>query len=145
MLVLDSLDWLFICWAFFLQLVLILHFAMRKRFYESYTMRYGWLVYALSIPSILISLVLLTGGKSWSFYLGGFIFLIYAAYGYRVDYVKKIQWRKPLIPRIMYPYVSLYLATLMFYWWPLGILNLQLWIAFGILFIIGTILNVTSH
>jgi hypothetical protein len=142
---LDHLDTLFVVWAFFFQIVLIVHFALRKRNFENYTMKYGWLVYALSIPAAVISVVLLFGGKSWSFWLGGFIFLIYAAYGYRIDYVKKIQWRNPLDKSIMFPYVTLYLGTVMFYWWPLGLLSRPLWYAFAILFVIGTVLNVISH
>ena len=85
------------------------------------------------------------GGKSWSFWLGGFLFLIYAIYGYRIDYVKKIQWRNPLRPSIMVPYVFLYLATVMFYWWPLGMLSRPLWIIYAVLFVLATILNITSH
>ena len=45
----------------------------------------------------------------------------------------------------MWPYVTLYLVTLMFYWWPLGLLGRPLWYAFGALFVMSTILNVTSH
>jgi hypothetical protein len=142
---LDNLEILFVVWAFFFQIVLIVHFALRKRFFESYTMKFGWVVYALSIPAALISLALLLGGKTWSFWLGGFLFLVFAVYGYRVDCVKRIQWRNPLRLSIMFPYVFLYLATVMFYWWPLGLLSRPLWVVFGVLFVIGTILNITSH
>ena len=142
---LDNLDILFVTWAFFFQIVLIIHFALRKRFFESYTLKIGWIVYALSIPAVVISIVLLLGGKTWSFWLGGFLFLLFAAYGYRVDYVKRIQWRNPLRLSIMFPYVFLYLGTVMFYWWPLGLLSRPLWVVFAVLFVIGTILNLTSH
>ncbi len=142
---LDNLDKLFVVWAFFFQIVLIVHFAIRKRFFESYTLKYGWIAYALCIPAVVISIILLRGGKSWSFWLGGFLFLLYAAFGYWIDYVMKIQWRNPLRITIMIPYVFLYLSTVMFYWWPLGILSRPLWFAFAILFVIGTILNITSH
>ncbi len=118
---LDKRDTLFVVWVFFFQIVLIIHFAVRKRFLESYTVKYGWIVYALSIPAVVISIVLLLGGKSWSFWLGGFFFLIYAAYGYYIDYVKQIPWRNPLVLSIMFPYVTLYLSTIMFYWWPLAL------------------------
>ena len=141
----DALDKLFIIWVFFFQIVLIVHFALRKRYYESYTVKYGWLVYALCIPAAVISLILIFSGKTWSFWLGGFVFLIYGAYGYRIDYIKKIQWRNPLDTSILFPYVFLYLGTVMFYWWPLGLLSKPLWYAFGVLFVIGTILNVRSH
>jgi hypothetical protein len=89
---LDNLDKLFISWAFLLQIVLIVHFALRRRLFESYTLKYGWLVYALCIPAAVISIVLLVGGKSWYFWLAGFLFLVYAAYGYWIDYMKQIQW-----------------------------------------------------
>ena len=142
---LDNLDRLFVIWAFFFQIVLIIHFALRKRFFESYTMRLGWLVYALCIPAAAISVVLLLGGKSWSFWLGGFLFVIYAAYGTWIDYVQGIEWRNPLRVSILVPYVVLYLSTVMFYWWPLGLLSRPLWVVFAVLFVIGTALNVTSH
>ena len=45
----------------------------------------------------------------------------------------------------MFPYVTLYLSTVMFYWWPLGLIDRRLWFAFLALFIISTILNITSH
>jgi hypothetical protein len=142
---LDNLEILFVVWAFFFQIVHIVHFALRKRFFESYTIKIGWIVYALSIPAVVISIVLLLGGKTWSFWLGGFLFLVFAAYGYRVDYVKKIQWRNPLRLSILFPYVFLYLGTVMFYWWPLALLSRPLWVVFAVLFVIGTILNVISH
>jgi hypothetical protein len=142
---LDNLDILFVVWAFFFQVALVVHFALRKWFFESYTMKYGWIVYALSLPAAAISIALLLGGKSWSFWLGGFLFLIYAAYGYWVDYAKGIEWRNPLRWSIMAPYVFLYLSTVMFYWWPLGLLSRPLWIVFAVLFVIGTVLNITSH
>lgn len=142
---LDNLDILFVVWAFFFQVALVVHFALRKWFFESYTMKYGWIVYALSLPAAAISIALLLGGKSWSFWLGGFLFLIYAAYGYWIDYAKGIEWRNPLRWSIMAPYVFLYLSTVMFYWWPLGLLSRPLWIVLAVLFVIGTVLNITSH
>ena len=142
---LDNLDKLFVVWSFFFQVALIVHFALRKPFFESYALKFGWIVYALCIPAAVISVILLLGGKSWSFWLGGFLFLLFAAFGYWIDYVMKIQFRNPLRLSIAFPYVILYLSTVMFYWWPVGMLSRPLWYVFGILFVIGTILNITSH
>ena len=142
---LDNFDTMFVIWAFLLQIILIIHFAVRKRFFDSYTIKYGWTVYALRFPALVISLILLLNGKSWSFWLGGFLFLIFAGYGYWVDYIKGINWRNPLRKDIMVPYVTLYLGTIMFYWWPLALLYRPLWFVFAVLFVIGTVLNVTSH
>ena len=138
---LDKRDTLFTVWAFAVQIILIIHFAVRKRFFQSYTIKFGWIVYALCIPAVVISIILLLGGKSWSFWLG----LIYAAFGYYIDYVKKIPWHEPMDLSIMFPYVTLYLSTVMFYWWPLALISRPLWFVYAALFIINTILNVTSH
>ena len=142
---LDKLDMLFVVWAFAVQILLIIHFALRKRYFKEYTLRCGWLVYALCIPALIISVILWSGGKSWSFWLGGILFVLFAVYGYRIDYVKKMAWRKPLVLSVMFPYVSLYLSTVMFYWWPLALLSRPLWFVYAGLFVIATILNITSH
>jgi hypothetical protein len=142
---LDKLDKLFIVWAFLLQIVLIVHFAIRKPFFESYTVKYGWLVYALCIPAVAVSILLMRGGKNWTFWLGGFLFLLYAVFGYWVDYMAQIPFRNPLRLSIVFPYVFLYLATVMFYWWPLWRLNRGLWFVYTILYVIATILNIRSH
>jgi hypothetical protein len=142
---LDRLDTLFVIWVFFFQIVLIVHFSIRKQYFESYTKKFGWLVYALCFPAVVISIILLLGGKTLSFWLGGFLFLVFAAYGYWIDFVKQIPWRNPLRKDIMFPYVTLYLTTVMFYWWPLGQLYRPLWYVFAVLFVLGSILNITSH
>lgn len=142
---LDRLDWLFVIWAFLFQVMLIVHFAIRKRLFESYTMKYGWIVYALCIPAAVISVILLASGKSWAFWLGGFLCVVFAAFGYWADYVKGIPWRTPFRPSVGVPYVILYLATVMFYWWPLRILSQPLWVAYTVLYVIATVLNITSH
>jgi hypothetical protein len=142
---LDKLDKLFVVWAFLFQIVLIAHFALRKPFFESYAKKFGWIVYALCIPAAVISIILLRGGKSWSFWLGGFLFVIYGMFGYWVDFVAQIQFRNPLRISIVIPYVFLYLATVMFYWWPLWPLSRQLWFVYAILYVIATILNIRSH
>lgn len=141
----DSAQCLFIIWAFTFQVVLIVHFALRKWYFDAYIEKAGWLVYALCLPAVLVSLVQLLYGKSWSFWLGGFLFLIWAVFGYLVEYRLHISWRSPIVWPVFGPYVLLYLATIMFYWFPLALLSRPLWYAYAVLFVINTILNVGSH
>ena len=141
---LDNLEILFVICAFLFQIILIVHFALRKWRFEA-AMRYGPLVYALSVPAAAVSILILSGGKSWSFWLGGFLYLLWAIFGYTVEYVKKIEWRSSVFWPILVPYVVLYLATVMFYWWPLALIYKPLWYIYAVLFVISTILNVTSH
>lgn len=141
----DSLTRLFVLWAFFLIIAFGIHFAIRKPLMESYTKKYGWIIYALCIPAAIISVILLMGGKDWTLWLGGFLFVIYAAYGFWIDFIAKIQFRSPLRLSVVIPYVLLYLAMLMFYWWPLWPISRGLWLIYTILYIIVTILNLRSH
>ena len=139
-----NLEILFVATALLFHVALIVHFAIRKWAFGLIE-RYGWLFYTLSLPAAVVSLILLVAGQTWSFWLGGFIFLVWAIYGYAVEYVKRIEWRDPIRWPIFGPYVSLYLATVMFYWWPLALIRRPLWTVGAILFAIGTVLNVVSH
>ena len=142
---LDKLERLFVVWAFLFQIILIIHFVIRKPLFESYTKQFGWIVYALCIPAAVISIILLRGGKSWTLWLGGFLFVIYSVFGFWVDYIAQIQFRNPLRLSIVIPYVLLYLVTVMFYWWPIWPLSRPLWVVYAILYVIATILNIRSH
>lgn len=141
---LDNLEFLFVASAFLFQLVMISHFALR-RWHFRLAMRYGPIVYALSIPASVASVLLLLGGKTWSLWIGGLIYLVWATFGYSTEYVRRIEWRNPIRWPVFGPYVFLYLATVMFYWWPLALIKKPLWYAYAVLFIISTILNIASH
>ena len=141
---LDNLEVVFVIWAFLFQLVLIVHFALRKWRFDI-VMRYGLIVYALGIPAAVISIILLAGGKPWYLWVGGFIYLVWGLYGYWVEYIRKIEWRNPPRWEILFPCIILYLATIMFYWWPLARVSKPLWYVYTVLFVISTILNLTSH
>ena len=141
---LDSLEATYVVTAFLFQIILVAHFALRKwRFHLA--MRYGWITYALSVPAAAVSAVLLLRGAPWSLWLGGPFYLAWAAYGYAVDYVQGIHWRTPFRWQVGVPYLILYLATIMFYWWPLGAIHRALWYAQAALFVLSTVLNLTSH
>lgn len=135
---------MFIFMAFAFQAILIYHFALRKWRFEL-AICCGWLVYVASIPAAFISVYLLLTGMSWFYWLGGVIYLVWANYGYYVEYIRHIQWRSPARWSVLGPYITLYLAAVMFYWWPLALIYKPLWYAYGLLFLTSTFLNVTSH
>lgn len=141
---LDMLDILFTAWAFFFQIVLTLYFALRKWRFET-AVRYGSFVYALGLPAAMVSFVLLVGGKPIALWLGGFLAFAWSLLGYYADYVKSIPWRSPIYWPIFVPYVTLFLAMNMFYWWPLALLARLFWFAYTPLFILSMWLNVSSH
>lgn len=141
---LDNLELPYVITAILFQIALIVHFAIRRWRFET-AIHYGPIVYALSIPAVVVSIVLLLNDMDWGFWLGGFIYLVFSIYGYAVEYIKRVQWRNPIRWSIFGPYVTLYLATVMFYWFPLANINKSLWYVAAILFIVSTMLNVTSH
>jgi hypothetical protein len=140
-----DLNLLFIAWAFFYLIILIIHFSVRRVFFESYTLRYGWWVYLLGIPAAVVSILMIRGAMTWSFTVGGLLCLVFSGFGYYIDYVLATPWRSPIYLPILIPYIILYLGTIMFYWFPLALINRNLWYIYAALFAISTILNITSH
>ena len=53
---LDRYDRLFAFVAFSMQIVLLVFFALRKWKFDT-AMQFGWIVYALAVPAIVVSLV----------------------------------------------------------------------------------------
>ncbi len=141
---LDKYDTLFICAAFLFQVVLIIHFALRKWKFDI-ALRYGPIVYALGIPAAILSLLLVLVGKPWFLWMSGFLYLIWGIFGYVVEYIRHIQWRNPIQWIVLIPYIAVYLATIMFYWFPLALFFKLLWYIYAVLFLASTVLNVTSH
>jgi hypothetical protein len=139
-----NLETLFVVTAFLFQVLLIVHFALRKWRFDL-AIRYGPIVYAASVPAAAVSVFQLLGGEIWSLWLGGFVYLVWGVYGYMVEYVGEIEWSNPIRWPVFGPYVFLYLATVMFYWWPLALVSKPLWYVYAVLFSASTILNVTSH
>jgi len=110
----DRSDILFAGVAVLFHIILIVHFALRKWLFPT-AMRYGWIVYALSIPAAVVSLYLCLQDKPWTFWVAGFIYLAWAIFGYVIEYQQKIQWRNTPNWPVLLPYLLLYLATVMFY------------------------------
>jgi hypothetical protein len=141
---LDRLDLLYVGWSFFFHIALIALFAVRKVNLDA-ILKYGWVFYALSIPAVVVSVLILRGGKPFSFWIAGFVFLVWAIFGYVVEYQMGINWRGELVWPVLVPFVLLYLTTVMFYWWPVGQFSQMLWYLYAAFFAIETYLNVSSH
>ena len=141
---LDKFGTLYVIWSFFFHIALIAHFAIRKVNLD-FILSYGWIFYLLSLPAAVISVIILRGGKPLSFWLPGFFFLVWAVFGFVVEYLLRIEWRTPPNWPVLIPYVLLYLGTVMFYWWPVAQLVRPLWFVYAAFFAFETYLNVTSH
>lgn len=136
----------YVATALTFHIVLIVHFALRKWAFDVYTYQWGWVVYALSLPAAAASWWLLRQNAPWPLWVGGVMYLAFAIFGFGVEYVAHLTgWRSPIMWPIFVPYVLLYLATVMFYWWPVGAISRPLWFVCAGLFVISSWLNISSH
>ncbi|WES65491.1 hypothetical protein P0L94_05345 [Microbacter sp. GSS18] len=140
----DTDETIYVVSALGYQTLLLVHFAVRWR-RRDLAIRFGWIVYALAVPAAIGSAVLVASGASWSFAAAGLLYLAWAAYGAVVEYAMRIRWRSPIRWSVFVPYTALYLATSMFFWWPLAEVGRPLWYIAGALFAGSTLLNVASH
>ena len=92
-----------------------------------------------------VEFVTTRGGAVTEGLLAGFLYAAWAILGYVVDIARPVAWRSPILWPVFVPYVLLYLSSLRFYWWPLALISRPLWFVYAALFIISTILNITSH
>ncbi len=141
---LTPLQILFVAAAFAFQIVLIVHFILRRWRFEI-AITYGPVVYGLGLLAAVSSMFMLLGDMTWSFWLAGFLYFAWGVFGYWVEYIRKIQWREPPFWPVLGPYIFLYLATAMFYWFPLALIYKPLWYVYAVLFVASTYFNVTSH
>jgi hypothetical protein len=140
----NETDWVYVVTGFGLQIALVVFFALRRWDFGT-AMELGSLVYALALPALLVSIWLLRSGAPWYQWIAGFLFAAWAVFGFVVDIARPVSWRSPLLWSVAGPYLILYLAAQMFYWWPLARIDRRLWLAYAALFVASTWLNAISH
>jgi hypothetical protein len=140
----DRFDRLFVATSLLIQVALVAFFALVKWNFAA-AMQMGWIVYALAVPAAVVSGILMRAGKPWYLCLAGVLFAAWAIFGTAVDLVWAVQWREPILWPVFVPYVALYTASLMFYWWPLLRVHRASWFVYAALYVTSTLLNVTSH
>ena len=109
-------------------------------------LRYGWVIYAMGIPGLVLAgLYLLAEGMSVFFPAASLVFTAWALFGFVVDRVAKVQWRRPTVPQIFVPYVTLYVAWQVLYWIPMWSIGRVYWVVYTLLFSAATCLNLRAH
>jgi D-alanyl-D-alanine carboxypeptidase len=134
----------FIGFGFLVQGLLVADFAAR-RWRPRLERRYGWLVYALGVPSAGLAILMASSGSPWWQVLAFGLFGVWAAIGAWVDFIRPVAWRSPPRWPVFVPYVGLFVACLFAFWIPLWAVSLPLWLAFGVLYAVHTALNIASH
>lgn len=141
----NTLQALFVVFAFLIQVVLIINFAARN-WKPSLEMKYGGFIYAtMGIPGIILGILFLAGDQPWYIVAAPLVCSIWAAFGYFVDRYQQIQWRSPPRWSVLVPYVALFMASQFFFWIPLWYIDLAYWIAYAVMYFLNTSLNIYSH
>ena len=139
-----SLETLFAAFALAFQTALVLHFAA-LRYRPRWQQRWGWLVYALSLPGIALGFLFWTNSQPWYYWLATLLYAAWAALGFTVDILRPVNWRAPPRWPVFVPYVALYMAAQFAFWIPLWFIWIGYWVAYAVLFSISTVLNVRGH
>jgi hypothetical protein len=140
----DIFATLYVVSAILLQGMLALYFATRKWRFAT-AVRFGWIIYALGVPAAVLSVALLIAGKAWYFWIAGFLYTAWAAFGYVVDIARPVEWRSPIRWPVLLPYLVFYMGCQMFFWWPVARIGRAYWYVCAVLFTISTVLNLASH
>lgn len=140
----DTLQSLFVGFAFVIQLLLIINFAARN-WKPSLERTYGWLIYAMGMPGVILGILFVVGDRPWQVVAAPFVYSIWAAFGYFVDRHQPIQWRSPPRWSVFVPYVGLFMASQFVFWIPLWYTGLAYWIAYAGMYFLNTGLNIYVH
>jgi len=79
----------------------------------------------LGIPTLIIVIFNLYLQRGWWYWVYPLIFVIFIIFELFLDYIKKIEFRKPKNIRILIPYLLMYYVSIILMWgltWTLGIL-----------------------
>lgn len=135
---------LFVVFALLTQGLLFSNFAARL-WQPSLERQYGWIVYALGIPALFLGILYIADGQPWMVAVAPLVYAAWAALGYYVDIYAGIPWRTPPIWPVFLPYVTLFMAAQFFFWIPLWSMGVPYWIAYTLLYVLNTALNIGSH
>jgi hypothetical protein len=135
---------LFVAFAFISQGLLILNFAALK--WRPHVQRkWGWIVYASGLISLALGILFWVSGRAWYLGFACGLFTIWTMFGYIIDVLQPIEWRKPIRWLIFIPYVILYISAQFAFWIPLWFIRPGYWFIYAVLYTISTVLNVSTH
>ncbi len=141
---LNNYEVVFISAAFLYQFLLLLNFVGRN-FRPVLERKYGWILYALSVPALITGGIYLLAGQPWYYILALALFALWGGFGYYIDIYRKVKWRNPTRAAVMIPYVVLYMGSQFAFWIPLWYLGMTYWWVFTGFYAVNTVLNIVGH
>jgi hypothetical protein len=134
----------FVVFGFVSQLFLVAFFAAHL-WRPADEGRLGRLVYGMGIVALVLGAAYLAEGQAWNLVLAFALYAAWSALGVLIDVIRPIEWREPPRLSILVPYATLLTLALLAFWVPLWWVHPLLWIAFAVLYVLHTALNLFSH
>ena len=87
--------------------------------------KFGIAFISIGIPTLIVAIINLLSGREWWLWFYPFLFIAFIIFVLIVDFIKKIEFRKPRNYRILIPLLILYYVSIILMWgitWSLGLI-----------------------
>jgi hypothetical protein len=88
----------------------------------------GYVIILLAIPAAVALVVFLRAGAGWLMWAGPALFLVFVVFAIVVDYVWRVEFRTPMRPEILVPYLLLFFGSILLMGLPMFRLDRRLWL-----------------
>ena len=88
----------------------------------------GLVIAMLAVPAAWALAVFVRSGAGWRHVVGPLAFLAFVALMLVVDYVADVEWRDPVVPAILVPYVTLFFASIVLMGAPMFRIDRRRWL-----------------
>ncbi|MBU1048545.1 hypothetical protein KKG90_00840 [Candidatus Bipolaricaulota bacterium] len=88
----------------------------------------GRVIILLAIPTMAALFALVRTGEGWFHRIGAIAFLAFVAFMITVDYAWPVEFRSPMRPSILVPYLALFFGSIFLMGLPMFRINLSLWL-----------------
>jgi hypothetical protein len=89
---------------------------------------FGHAIIALAVPAAVALVAFLRARAGWRQWAGPAVYLAFVAFELAVDYVWVIEFRSPMRPSIVVPYLLLFFGAILLMGLPMFRLNRRLWL-----------------
>jgi hypothetical protein len=89
----------------------------------------GYLIIALSVPATLSLIALVRARAGWLHWVGPAVFLAFVALLVVVDYLWPVEFRSPMRPEILVPFLLLFFGAIFLMGLPMFHIDRRLWLA----------------
>ncbi len=88
----------------------------------------GYVIVLLAIPAAVALVVFLRARAGWLFWAGPALYLVFVGFMIVVEYVWPVEFRNPMRPDILVPYLVLFFGSILLMGLPMFRLDRRLWL-----------------